>query len=244
MQRGLGIQVHRAENPAEPEKVLILNPGGTAALVHLDAKPVARFLQVWGQVKVGRGKAILRIADKMPVKPDEKHLLHPLEADTDRFPAQPGFQVEGAGIAADRRVVPVDFGRAQFSVAVPRIERVDILDLPVPLQLDMPRHLYRAECGIIRVFTPEIGGAGSGVLAPAETPQPVQALPQGGYAARGFLRRGIAHMVGMCIQPVYLKHSGVGQPLKFSLHNENSLISYSLTAPAATPDRIYLWKKI
>ena len=36
-----GVQVHRAEDAAEPEKILVLNPGGAGALVHLHAEAVA-----------------------------------------------------------------------------------------------------------------------------------------------------------------------------------------------------------
>ena len=161
----------------------------------------------------------------MAVEPDIDCLLRPLEADADLFAPQSRRKVEFPDIAAYGIVVPVDLGRAEARVSVPGIEGVDVLDLSEALQLHVARHLDEAKAGEIEILPPERRRTQSRGPAPGKTPQPVQGLAQGSNAVFRFGGGGIADMVGVSVQTVYLEHSGVSQPADISLHNEISLSS-------------------
>ena len=195
MHLGLGVEIDRAEQAREAEKVLILQPGGAAVLVHLDAQAVASLPDIRCQVKFRGGKAVLGVADEVAVAPDIQCLLGTLKTDADALPAQPLVQVKLPQIAADRSVVPVDLRRAQIAAAVPRVEGVGVLDLPVALQLDMPGHADCAESREIRVLAVEIRRAGGGAGAVGKAPAAVQTLAQRA-AAQSYLRlAAVANMV-------------------------------------------------
>ena len=219
----LGVEVDRAEDARETEKVLILQPGGAAALVDFHTDAVDAFPQAGGQFKLRGGEAILGIAHEHTVAPQVERLLHPLEADADPLAPQPFLQRELLHIAAHRRMVPVDLGRAQSGPAVPGIEGVGVLHLAVALQFDVPRHPDGAEGREVRPFPPEIRRTGGGAFAPGETPLAVQALAQAAAPGGGFLRGAVADMVGMGVQPVDGKNCGVGQPAQlrfFCVHGQ------------------------
>ena len=195
MHLGLGVEIDRAEQAREAEKVLILQPGGAAVLVHLSAQAVAGFLYIRSQIKLRRRKAVLGIADKMAVAPDIQCLLGTLKAHADALPAQPLIQVKLPHIAADRGVVPVDLRRAQITAAVPRVEGVGVLDLPVALQLDMPGHTDSAKGRKIGVRTVEIRRAGGGAGAVGKAPAAVQTLAQRAAAQSDLRLAAVANMV-------------------------------------------------
>ena len=138
---GLGVEKDTAENTEEPEHILILQPSRAAVLVDLHAQAVAGLLEIRRQVKVRGGEAVLGIAHELSVEPEVKRLLHSLKGDADRFSQKRRGQIKLPYIAAHRRVVPVDLGRTQRRMAVPRVQRVDVLDLTIALQLDVARHL-------------------------------------------------------------------------------------------------------
>ena len=129
----LGIEKHGPEDTAEAEEVLILDPRCAAALVDLHAQPVACLPDIRGQVKLRWRKTVLGIPHKLSVEPHIVRLLHALEADAHALAPQSRAQVKLPHIAAHRIVIPVDLRRTQLRVAVPRVKRVDILDLSVPL---------------------------------------------------------------------------------------------------------------
>ena len=195
MHLGLGIEIDRAEQTRKTEKVLIFQPGGTAVLVHLDTQAVAGLPDIRRQVKFRGGKAVLGVADKLPVAPDKQRLLGTLKADADALPAQPLVQVKLPHIAADGGIVPVDLRRAQIAAAIPRVEGVGVLDLAVALQLDMPGHADRAEGREIRVLAVEIRRAGGGAGAVGKAPAAVQALAQRAFAQSDLRLAAIANMV-------------------------------------------------
>ena len=66
---GLGIEIDAAEDAAEAEEILILQPGRAAALVDLYAQPVAGGMNVGAQVKFRGGEAVLTVAHKVAVEP-------------------------------------------------------------------------------------------------------------------------------------------------------------------------------
>ena len=171
---GLCVQVDRAEDAREAEEVLILDPGGAAALVDLDAEAVVLILNIRCQVKFRRGEAVLGIADELAVAPQVHGLLHALKADADALAAQGLVQIKLFDIAAHGVIVPIDLRRAQAAAAIPRVEGVGVLQLTVALQLDVPGHADRTEAGQVGVRLPEIRRAGGRVGAPRKAPCAVQ----------------------------------------------------------------------
>ena len=224
MHAGLGIQEHGAEYAGKPEKILVLNPGGAGALIHLHAKPVVLLPHIGGQVEIRGGKAVLGVADKMSVQPEIKGLLHALEADADLLAAQSRLQVEHPDIAAHGTVLPVDFRGTQFGAAIPGIQGVDILDLPVSLQFHVSGDLNGPEAGAVKVLPPEILRPGCGLWTPGKAPHAVQRLAQGSFALKKLLHGRIADMVGVGVQTAVLKDRGVGQPVEVSVHIESSFV--------------------
>ena len=219
---GLGVEEHGAEDAAEAEEVLILDPRRAGALVNLHAQPVALVSDVGGEVEVRGREGVLRVAHELAVEPDVERLLHPLEANTDPLVPQSRVQVKRSDVAAHRGMVPVNLRRPQSGAAVPGVEGVDILDLSVPLQFHMSRHLDGPKGGVVKVLPPEVRRTPGGGLAPGEAPCPVQALAQGGLSPLQLLQRGAAQVVGVGVQPVHLEHGGVCQPLKLCAHSRFS----------------------
>ena len=167
---GLGVQVDRTENARKPEKVLIFQPSGAAALVYLDTKPVAVAADVGGQVELRRSEGILAVTNKLPVEPDIGGLFNALEGNTHGFSHKAGVQVKFPDIAAHGIILPVNLRRTQVGVTVPGIEFIDVLNLTVPLGFHMPGDGDGAEVRQVVSFLPEIFRAGSGVGAPGKTP--------------------------------------------------------------------------
>ena len=218
MGRRLSVQEHRSENAREPEKVLILQPGGGAALMHLNAQPVPGGADAGRQVEIRGGEGILAVADELSVQPHIGRLLNALEGNAHPFVHQPRVQIKLADIAAHRVVLPVNLRRMQRGMTVPGIELIDVLDLSEALGFHVSGHGDGAELSQVIIFLPEIRRAGVRVGTPAEQPLPVQVLTQGGLPCPGLLDGRIADVVGMGRQPVYLKNSGICQPVELSLH--------------------------
>ena len=176
----LGLQVHGPKQAAEPEEILVLDPGGTGALVDLRAQAIPLLPKERGQFKLRRRKAVLGVAHKLPVEPDVQCLLRPLEADADPLAPEGWVQVEFPDVAAHGAVLPVDLRGPELRVAVPGVEGVDVLNVPIALELHVSRHLDGAEGGIVEALPPEVRRAGGGLGTPGEAPAPVQRLPQRG----------------------------------------------------------------
>ena len=211
MQRRFRVQVHRPEQPREPEEILVLDPGGAAALVYLHTQAVAPLPDIGGQVKVRGGEAVLRVAHKLAVEPDVDGLLRALERDANPLAPQRLVQIKVPHVAAHRVVVPVDAGRTQLGHAVPGIDGIGIMYLAVALQFDMARHPDHAEVGQVVIFPPEVFRAVGGAGAPGKAPGPVQALPQ-------ILALVVPDMIGVSVQPVYLPDGGIFQPMEIGAH--------------------------
>ena len=219
MHRRFGVQVYRAEHAGEAEKVLVLDPCCTAALVHFHADAVAGFFDVRRQVKFRGGKAVLGIAHELAIAPQVHGLFHPLEADAYPLPAQPGIQIKFPRIAADGVIVQIHLRRPQRTASIPRVQRVGVLQLTIALGLHMARHTDGTKARKIRSFAPEIRRALGRATAPYKAPHAVQRLAQAAVALRGFLHSTVAYMVRMGIQPVHGKHSRVAQPVQFRCHD-------------------------
>ena len=219
---GLGVEKGAAENAAEPEEVLILQPACAAVLIDLDTQAVVLLPDVGGQVKVRGGEAVLGVAHKLAVEPDVKRPLHALKADAHPLPQQSRLQIEPADIASHMGILPVDFRGTQLGVAVPGVQGVDVLNFAIALQLHMSGHLNGAESGIVEIFLPEVLWALPGIFAPRKAPLPIQALTQRGFPPGYLVLTCVTNMVGMGIQTVDPKHSWVCQPLQICIHNPYS----------------------
>ena len=215
---GLGVEKHAAEDAAEPEKVLILQPACTAVLIDLHAQAVPGFPDVGSQVKVRGGEAVLGVANEVAVEPDIERLLHTLKGNAHPLPQQSRLQIEPAYIAAYMGVLPVDFRGTKFRVAIPGVQGVDVLNFTIALQLHMSGHLNRAESGIVEIFLPEVSRTLPGIFAPRKAPLPIQALAQRRCAQSDFFFVCVADMVGMSIQTVDPKHSRVREPIQIRIH--------------------------
>ena len=139
-------------------------------LVNFHTEAVSGFLDVGGQVEVRRGKGVFTKANELAVQPDVECFFHTLEADADSLSFQRRIQVKIPDVASYGVVVPVNHGRAKMGMAVPGIELVDILDLPVTLQFHVPGDLNGIKSGGIKILLPKPGGAFGGCTAPMEQP--------------------------------------------------------------------------
>ena len=171
------------------------------------------------QVEFRRSKRILGITDEPAVAPKVHSLLHTLEADAHPLAAQVLVQVELFDVAAYGVIIPIDLRRTQGGTAIPRVEGVGVLNLPVALQFNVPGHADGAKGGQVGIRLIEIRRACGGVSTPGEAPGTVQRLPQRGQAGFGLRLGFIADMVRVGIQPVHGKHGGVGQPVQFGCHS-------------------------
>ena len=85
------VQVNLTENSGKPEEILVLDPAGTAPLVHLHRKPVSPILHKLCELKFRRSEGILIVPNKRAVAPDIEGGLHPLKADK-HAPAPQAFR--------------------------------------------------------------------------------------------------------------------------------------------------------
>ena len=219
VQRGLGVEVHGAEDAEEAEEVLIFQPAARAVLVDLHAQAVLAGLQEGGQVEVGGGEAVLAVAHEMAVAPAVKGPFHALEGDADPLALQRLVQGEGLDVAAHRGVVPGDVGRAEGVPAVPGVHGVDVLDLAVALHLDVAGHGDLVKAVEAGVRLPETGRTGGGAGAVGKAPGAVQTLAQ-------IARFGVPGVVRVGVQPVDRKDPRVLQPFQFgvgSVHEDDLL---------------------
>ena len=216
---GLGVEKHAAEDAAEPEEVLILQPSRAAVLIDLHAQAVPGFPDVGSQVKVRGGEAVLGVANEVAVEPDIERLLHTLKGNAHPLPQQSRLQIEPAYIAAHMGILPVDFRGTKFRVAIPGVQGVDVLNFTIALQLHMSGHLNRTEIGIVEIFLPEVSRTPPGIFAPRKAPLPIQALAQGGFSLCHFFRVGKANVVRMGIQPVDPENGWVCEPIQIRIHN-------------------------
>ena len=215
---GLGVEKHAAEDAAEPEKVLILQPSRAAVLIDLHAQAVPGFPDVGSQVKVRGGEAVLGVANEVAVEPDIERLLHTLKGNAHPLPQQSRLQIEPAYIAAYMGVLPVDFRGPQLGVAVPGVQGVDVLNFTIALQFHMSGHLNGAKSGIVEIFLPEVSRALPGIFTPLKAPLPIQALAQRRCAQSDFFFVCVADMIGMGIQPVYPENGWVRDPIQIRIH--------------------------
>ena len=215
----LGVEVDRAEDAEEPEKVLIFQPVAAAALVDLDAQTVFALPEAGRQVKIRGSKAVLAVAHKLPVAPAVEGPLDALERDADPLAPESLVQDKGFDIAAHGGVVPGNLGRADGVTAIPGIHGVDVLNLTVALQFDVAGDGDFTEALQRGVRLPEISRPLGGTAAVGKLPGTVQALTE-------IRAAGVPGVIGMGVQPVDRKDAGIFQPVQLgmgSIHEVTSL---------------------
>ena len=209
----LCIEIYTSKNAAEPEKVLIFKPCGTASLIDLYTKTVILFLYIRCQVKIGGRKTVFRIAHKLTVQPDITCLLYALKRYTDSLSQKPGSQVKHLYIAAHSRILPINLRRPQLRMTIPGVQGIDVLYFTEALKLHMPRNLNRPKAGIIILCLPKISRPLCRRFAPAKLPLPIQRLAQGAFSLCQLFSGSIAYVVRMRIQAVHPEYSGIGKPI-------------------------------
>ncbi len=159
MHRWLCIQVYIPENPGKTVKVLVLRPASAGPLIYLQGQLVFTFQKEWGQLKVGRGKAVFAVAHILPVEPQGHAAFHSLEGNVEGLSLHLFWHMEIFYIACSRVKAGRDFPVPNFFPPVPWVLGVDIGRDVVPFHLDMGRHpdVAPVPAIVIQTFKP-LGG--------------------------------------------------------------------------------------
>ena len=125
----LGQQADAPEDPGEAEHALVLDPGGGAVLEDFNSQHVSFILDVRGQVKFGRGKAVLGVTNEVTVEPNIHGPFDPFETDPDRLAAQGRIQVKALPVHANRVIDPSTEGTGLVIVSTQHV-RWSPVDFP------------------------------------------------------------------------------------------------------------------
>ncbi len=99
-----GVEVDRAEDAAQPDHVLVLQPVAVGVAVDLHGDLVGAGPEVVGDVVLGRGERVLVVADQLPVDPHVVGGLDALEVQEGAAARPVAGHREGAPVLADRAV--------------------------------------------------------------------------------------------------------------------------------------------
>ena len=198
--------------------------------MHLHAQGVAHLADGIGQVELGRGERVLRIADEHAVEPDVHRLLHALKADNHALAAQRLVQVKPAHIGADRVVIRLGElalhalarhagkGRTAVLVALPRVQGVDVVNLVIAGHLDVARHGDVAKGRIVVAFLIEACRTRLGVHGIGKLPHAVKTLAQRLPAGLGVRLVLVIEMIAVRIDLADAEHARIIEPLDIGLH--------------------------
>ncbi|CAM5702662.1 hypothetical protein SALBM311S_03542 [Streptomyces alboniger] len=199
---GRGVQVDRAEDAAQPDHVLVLEPVAVGVAVDLDRDLVGARLEVLGDVVLGGVVGVLVIADQLPVDPYVVGGLDALEVQK-RPPSVPvARDGEGAPVLADG-VVAGGGGRwlrllALAVGAPPRVGDVDVDRAVVAVQLPGGGDGDGVPVPVVQVRAVEVDVAVVGAVGVGELPVAVEAETEGRAGAVG----------GQCLSDVLVRHEG------------------------------------
>ena len=179
MGAGNRIEIDIAEDPAEAEKVLALQPAGGSPLEDPHGQLVFSRCEKGCQVKFRGGKAVLAVADIVPVAPEGETALHALEGDDERTSLlQQGlhglrkgkiFHIGSRGIKMFRDLTGND-----ILAAVPWILIIDIGRDIIAFHLDMGRDPYVRPCTAVIGGRLEAGRRVRRLIRIGKLPQTVQ----------------------------------------------------------------------
>ncbi|CAM5404660.1 hypothetical protein SGLAM104S_05799 [Streptomyces glaucescens] len=199
-----GVQVDRAEDAAQPDHVLVLQPVPVGVAVDLDGDLVGARLQKPGDVVLGGGVRVLAVARQLAVDPDVVSGLHPLEVE-EGPPSRPvPGQGEGAPVLADRVVPGGGGGRlgvlAEAVGAPPGVGDVDVDRAVVAVQLPGGGDGQGVPVAVVEVGAVEVGVTVVGALGVGELPGAVEAEPvrrPGAVGGQGLVEVAVRHQGGV-----------------------------------------------
>ncbi len=132
--------------------------------MHLNRQHISLFPDKRSQVKLRRRKAVLCIPHKLSVQPYIYRLLYPFKTDPHALSDKSLVQIKHLPVRTDRIVCTFTEHPGTVSgifhaircpavfLPFPRIHRIDITDLIIACQLDVPRHHDRIKAAIIISF--------------------------------------------------------------------------------------------
>ena len=141
--RGLRLEPHRAEQPAEPPEILILQPAPAREPHDRNSELVLPRRELLRDIERCRRERILAVADVVPVQIDDERRLRPLECHAHALPLPALGQREIAHIGADGVLPHGDLPRRHALMPVPGIRHVRVLRAPVSLELPVRGHADR-----------------------------------------------------------------------------------------------------
>lgn len=199
-----GVEVDRAEDPAQPDHVLVLQPVAVRVPVDLDGDLVPARLEVLRDVVLGRVVRVLVVADEFAVDPHVVGRLDALEVqEGTAVTGRPVLgEVEGApvladGVVAGRRVRRLRL-LAEAVRAPPRVGDVDVDGEVVAVQLPVGRDRDAVPAAVVDVRPVE-------VLVPVARPVDVRELPR---AVEAQPVRGAGAVAGEGLSDVRVRHEG------------------------------------
>ncbi|CAM5336683.1 hypothetical protein SPILM97S_01274 [Streptomyces pilosus] len=195
-----GVEVDRAEDAAQPDHVLVLQPVAVRVAVHLHGDLVGAGLQTVGDVVLGGCVGVLVVADEFAVDPHVVGGLDALEVQEGAAARPVARDGEGAPVLADRVVAGGGGGRLGVlaaSVGAPvGVGDVQVDREVVAVQLPHGRHREGLPVAVVGVRAVEVGVPVVGAVGVGELPGAVQAQPVGRAGA----------VAGECLTQVGVRH--------------------------------------
>ena len=164
-------QGHVAVDPGEAPEVLALEVRAVRVPVHLHREQVLPGSDELGDVELGRGPALLAVADLPPVDPEIEGRGDAFEGD--HHPAAPPElgHLEAVTVRADRVLVVGDAGGC---APAPGVADVHVDRHPVALDLHVRGHGYLDPARVVESRLMEVQRPRVGVGRPLELPPPVE----------------------------------------------------------------------
>ena len=195
-----------------------------------DRHDVALVLNVRGQVKFGRGKAVLGIANKVAVEPEVHRPLNPGKADPDLLAAQcrvkvKPFPVEAHGIvgpsAKGARLLVLavhGIGWPPVNLSFPRNQGVNVIVLGIVTELNFTRHLNRAKICRVVVNGIKVRRPFLRVRSKLKLPLPIKGLDKAATVVRPLRIIAIVIVIAMGGQLVDPEGLRIVQPFNICIH--------------------------
>ncbi len=201
---GGGIQVHRTEDAAQPDHVLVLQPVAVGVAVDLDGDLVGAGLQVPGDVVLGRGVGVLVVAHEFAVDPYVVRRLHALEVQEGTASRPVAGDGEGTAVLTDG-VVAGRHGRrlgllAEAVGAPVGVGDVEVDRAVVAVQLPHGGDGDGVPAAVVDIGAVEVGVAVGGAVRVRELPGAVEADPvrrRRAVGGQGLGGVGVRHQRGV-----------------------------------------------
>jgi hypothetical protein len=196
--------VDRAEDPAQPDHVLVLQPVAVGVAVHLHRDLVGAGPEVGGDVVLRGDVGVLVVAHQLAVDPHVVGGLDPLEVQERPPPGPAPGHGEGPPVLADGVVAGRRGGRlrvlAEAVGAPPRVGDVDVDREVVAVQLPDGGDGDGVPGGVVEVGAVEVGVAVVGPVRVGELPLTVETQPvrrAGAVPGQRLPEVGVRHQRGV-----------------------------------------------